>query len=160
MIGHESMRAALIVDTNLLLLLVVGAYAPEQIDRFKRTRAYLRNDYLLLLAFAREFRRVLVTPNLLTEVSNLAGQLSEPVRSRVFVSFAALTRQVDERYFASSDLVGEADFLRFGLADTSVIAMARERIAVITDDLPLYVRLTSAGVQVTNFNHIRVAAAE
>jgi hypothetical protein len=149
----------LLIDTNLLLLLVVGAFAPEQIERFKRTRAYSIDDYVLLSGFAGGFAQLLATPNIRTEVSNLAGQLAEPARSGALAALGSLVLNVEEQYLASQGLVAEKDFLRFGLTDVGILTAARERVAVITDDLPLYARLASMGAEVTNFHHIRVAAA-
>jgi hypothetical protein len=149
----------LLVDTNLLLLLVVGAFAPGQIERFKRTRAYSVDDYVLLTGFVRGFDQMLATPNILTEVSNLAGQLAEPARSGALRALGTLALKIEEQYLASRTLVAEADFLRFGLTDVAILIAARGRVAVITDDLPLYVRLASLGLDVTNFHHLRVEAA-
>lgn len=148
-------RDALFIDTNLLLVLLVGALDPEHVERFKRTRAYTRADYALLLAFAGGYRRLLTTPNILTEVSNLLGQLGEPLRRRALLALGALTATLEERYLASETLVVDPSFPALGLADTSIIAAASEGVTVLTEDLALYLRLASTGVDVVNFNHLR-----
>jgi hypothetical protein len=150
----------LLVDTNLLLVLIVGSYDREQIERFKRTRAYTADDYDLLTQFVGEFGELVVTPNVLTEVSNLAGQLVEPLRGRVLSSLGRLTVQVRERYFPSSEAAQEPDFSRFGLADVSILLTAREKVAVLTDDLPLYLKLSAQDAYVVNFNHLRTGATD
>jgi hypothetical protein len=150
----------LLIDTNLLLVLIVGAHDRSQIERFKRTRAYTADDYDLLTRFIGAFGELAVTPNVLTEVSNLAGQLAEPLRGRVLSSLALLTVQVSERYFPSSDVVREPDFLRFGLTDVSIVFTAREKVAVLTDDLALYLKLSAEDVYVVNFNHLRTGAMD
>jgi hypothetical protein len=150
----------LLIDTNLLLVLVVGSHDRDQIERFKRTRAYSADDYDLLIRFVAGFGELVVTPNVLTEVSNLAGQLSEPLRGRVLASLAMLAVQVPERYFPSSDVVREPDFLRLGLTDVSVLLTAREKVAVLTDDLPLYLKLSAQDAYVVNFNHLRTGAVD
>ena len=83
----------LFVDTNLLLVLVVGLLDPEQVEKFKRTRSYTREDYSLLSDFVSGYDGLLTTPNVLTEVSNLAGYLSEPLRKQAFATLAALTAE-------------------------------------------------------------------
>jgi hypothetical protein len=150
----------LLIDTNLLLVLVVGAYDRHQIERFKRTRAYTADDFDLLTRFIAGFGELVVTPNVLTEVSNLAGQLSKPLRSRVLSTLALFAVQVPERYFPSSDVVRGPDFTRLGLADVSILLTAREPVAVLTDDLPLYLRLSAQDTWVVNFNHLRTGATE
>ncbi|HSU14925.1 PIN domain-containing protein [Longimicrobium sp.] len=145
----------LLIDTNLFLVLVVGSHDPAHIERFKRTRAYTADDYVLLTTFISGFSRLLVTPNILTEVSNLAGQLAEPLRGEVFASLALLAAQAGERYFPSREAVLESGFTRLGLTDITVLLAAREHVAVLTDDLPLYLKLLENRVFVVNFNHLR-----
>jgi hypothetical protein len=156
----RSRPRVLLIDTNLFLVLVVGAHDPAHIERFKRTRAYTAGDYDLLTAFVSGFSQLVVTPNILTEVSNLAGQLSEPLRSEVFASLALLAGQAAERYFPSREAVRESDFIRLGLADVSVLLTAREHVAVLTDDLPLYLKLLEQRMFVVNFNHLRSEMSE
>lgn len=150
----------LLIDTNLLLVLVVGAYDRDQIERFKRTRAYTADDYELLLRFIGGFGELVVTPNVLTEVSNLAGQLAEPLRGHVLSALALLAMQVPERYFPSRVAARETDFTRLGLTDVSILLTAREPIAVLTDDLPLYLKLSAQDTWVVNFNHLRTGAVD
>jgi hypothetical protein len=78
----------------------------------------------------------------------------------VLSSLALLAVQVPERYFPSSDVVREPDFLRFGLTDVSVLLTAREQVAVLTDDLPLYLKLSALDLYVVNFNHLRTGASD
>ena len=151
--------STLVIDTNLLLVLLVGAQDRNQIPRFKRTSRYTVEDYDHLANYVAGFRRVVVTPNVLTEVSNLAGQLAEPLRSRVrgqLGVFAAT--QAAERYVPSSEAVKERDFLRLGLADATVVLAASnpdEKFAVLTDDLDLYRMLLAEDVDAVNFFHLR-----
>ena len=150
----------LLIDTNLLLVLIVGAHDRGQIERFKRTRAYTADDFDLLSSYVSGFAELVVTPNVLTEVSNLAGQLSEPLRGRVLTALGLLAMQVPERYFPSGEAAREPEFSRLGLADVSVLLTAREDVAVLTDDLPLYLRLSAQDRYVVNFNHLRTGAVD
>jgi hypothetical protein len=155
--GPRGNRAVL-VDTNLLLVLLVGTLEPGQIERFKRTKAYTREDFELLVAFVSGFERLLTTPNVLTEVSNFLGQLSEPLRRRALLSLGALAGQVSEIYLESKVLATEPHFPSLGLTDSSIIGTVNEDVTIVTDDLPLYHRLSVAGAEVINFNHLRSGA--
>jgi hypothetical protein len=148
-------RNALFIDTNLLLVLLVGAMDPDQVERFKRTRAYSREDYVMLAVFVSGYRHMLTTPNVLTEVSNLLGQLTGSLRRRALVALGALTGELREKYLPSTDLVVHPHFPLLGLADISIIRSVNTGVTVLTDDLPLYAELSSAGVDVINFNHLR-----
>ena len=148
-------RANVIVDTNLLLVLLVGALDPDHIARFKRTKAYTRDDYFLLVSFIGKFKQILTTPNVLTEVSNLMGQLSDPLLHRTRTSLARLAQDAREQYLPSKELVLDPNFAVLGLADASIAHAAGTDVTVLTADLPLYQRLSSAGHDVINFNHLR-----
>ena len=70
------------VDTNLLLLLLIGSVAPDFIDNHKRLRAYTLADFLLLEEDLKSADSLIATPNVLAELSNLAAYGgSEPLKS-------------------------------------------------------------------------------
>lgn len=143
------------LDTNLLVVLLVGAMDVDQVERFKRTRAYSRDDYALLADFVGGFERMLATPNVLTETSNLLGQLSEPMRRRALVALGTLTGVCAEAYYPSTELVRDPYFPVLGLSDTSIIRAGDTDLTVLTDDLQLYLRLSALGIEAVNFNHLR-----
>jgi hypothetical protein len=143
------------VDTNLLVVLLVGGVDVDQVERFKRTRAYSRDDYALLAEFVGGFQRMLATPNVLSETSNLLGQLSEPLRRCALVALGTLTGVCAEVYHPSTELVLDPYFPVLGLSDTSIIHAVNADVTVVTDDLQLYLRLSALGIDVINFNHLR-----
>ncbi|AQG78174.1 hypothetical protein AWR27_01710 [Spirosoma montaniterrae] len=64
----------LIIDTNLIVLLVVGSVDPKRISSHKRLSKYTNDDFSILKSFVQRFRHPLyTTPNILTEASNLIG---------------------------------------------------------------------------------------
>lgn len=160
MTRRRSTRGTLFVDTNLLLLLLVGALDADQVERFRRTRKYSREDYALLATFVDKYARMLTTPNVLTEVSNLLGQLAEPLRRHAWVALGVMAADFDERFRASKELFAEPHYPVLGLADVSIIAVLEKGVTVLTDDLGLYARLASAGIEVINFNHLRSGSWE
>jgi rRNA-processing protein FCF1 len=148
----------ILVDTNLLLLYFLGKVAPDQIERFKRTSdRYTRNDYDLLAAFLRHFSVIATTPNVLTEVSNLSGQLTGGVRDRCFHEFAKQIVQLDETYVPSTSVRKRPYFARFGLTDCAIVNLAKGLYLVLTDDAELSALLMREGVDVINFNRVRFA---
>ena len=74
---HKHLGNGLLVDTNLLLLHLIGRTNKNRILKFKRTQAYTIEDFELLERFIAEFKILITTPHVLTEVSNL-GDLSRP----------------------------------------------------------------------------------
>jgi hypothetical protein len=103
---------------------------------------------------------LVTTPNVMTETSNLAGQLSEPLRGKALAVLAEIIVKSEERHYPSATLVEEQVYVQLGLTDTAVARAAREQVAVLTDDLPLYGRLASSGADVFNFNHVRFGSLD
>ena len=148
-------QAGILVDTNILLLLFIGAFDQDLIQRFKRTRQFTVEDYATLTSILGLFDKIATNPHILTEVSNLSGQLGEPARSEYFKKFSSDIILLEEENMASRDVATMQEFVRFGLTDTGIIRLARRRYLVLTDDFRLSQYLQNAGVDVVNFNHIR-----
>ena len=153
-------RKGLLVDTNLLLLYFVGACKRDHISRFKRTKQFATEDWSTLLGIFRLFKPIVTTPNILTEVSNLAGQLEEPLRTRCFELFARGIALLHEEYLPGAELAQTSAFPRFGITDAGVLQLAKGNYLVLTDDFRLSQYLQSQGADAINFNHIRVAGWE
>lgn len=147
-----------LVDSNLLLLYLVGKCDPRIIPRFTRTQKYTVKDFELLSKLLdRVFRTVLTTPNILTEVSNLATKLPEHERRAFFAEMEKHIKILDERYLPSSTASRDRNYRTLGLTDAVVLNLS-PGVLVLTDDLPLYSVIASRGHDVLNFTHLRVAA--
>lgn len=154
MIG--TLPRSLLVDSNLLVLFVVGAYDRNLIARFKRTAQFEPDDYDRLVDAMGQFQTVLVTPHVLTETSNLIGQLNDPARTGVRTRLYALLELTTEQHVAARD-TAETSFVKFGLTDAAIEQVSDASPAVLTDDHVLAGYLKSRGVHAFNFNHLRSA---
>lgn len=146
----------ILIDTNILLLYFVGSVNRERITKFSRTKRFIPEDYDLLIQILNRFQKFVTTPNILTEVSNLANQLGEPDRSQCFSQFAQCTSILDEFYVESQTIAATEKFVKFGLTDCGIVSLVRDKYLVLTDEFPLANYLQSIGVDVINFNHIRL----
>lgn len=149
------MPRVLLVDTNLLVLLLLGRTSTEHIETFHRTRQYTVDDYHLLLETVDTYDALVVTPHVLTETSNLLGQLADPLRTTCRRTLAAMVPQWQEHQAAASALVQEEVYLRLGLTDSAVVQLGRTNVTVLTDDLDLYLATATAGRNPINFTHLR-----
>src|SRR3954463_7061110 len=147
----------IIVDTNILLLYFLGRFDPQAISQFKRTQQFTPEDYGTLVLLLRHFDKLLTTPNILTEVNNLSGQMGEPRRTRFFRKLAGEMALVDEHYLDSRKTASLDQFVKLGLTDAGILSLAQGSRLVLTEDLPLAQHLQHAGIDVINFNHLRVA---
>lgn len=144
-----------LVDTNLLLLYFIGMHDLQRIQKFKRTMTFVVEDFYSLSGFFNLFSKVVTTPNILTEVSNLAGQLPEALKPSFYTLFAQQLALLEEHYAASAKLSSEKQFPKLGLTDCAIFDLSRDRYLVLTDDFRLAGYLDSQGIDVINFNHIR-----
>ncbi len=67
-------RGGVFIDSSLLVLLVVGSAGRDLIAKRRRLREYTVEDYELLIDLLSPVDQVFVTPNTLTETSNLLAQ--------------------------------------------------------------------------------------
>jgi len=147
--------ANLIIDTQLLLLFVVGTTKRSYIRKHKRLHAYSEADFDLLQEVIAPYDNIMVTPNTLTETSNLLGYIQEPMRSEVFAIFGAIVQYTDERYVESRAICGRREFVLLGLTDAALLDLSSDGNILLTSDLGLY--LAGANDGAVNFNHIREA---
>jgi hypothetical protein len=143
-----------LIDTNLLLLLFVGSVRRELIGNFKRVNKFAVEDYDTLFNVVNYFGKVFTTPNILTEVSNLAGQLSGTDRDDCFQNFSKTLTLLEETYIPSKSVAESGSFKKFGITDAGIAQFAVDHHLVITDDLPLYHFLTTSGYDALNFYHL------
>lgn len=148
----------ILIDTNILILWVVGTVNRERISRFNRTKVFTPKDYDQLLQVFDYFSKIVTTPHILTEVSNLIDKLGEPERSTALQILAKAMQNSDkmqEEYQESSQIMQNEKFSDFGLTDCGILEICQGRYLVLTDDLKLASYLYSQNVDNINFNHIR-----
>lgn len=150
----------LLLDTSPLLVLYLGLYAPEQIERFSRTKSegFSHRDYEFIRSFAGGFDRLVTTPHILTEVSNFMGQLHGHVKNGCFEAFAQhLTEPTTHEHSPpAQELANEAEFIPFGITDTSIAKVAAGTSLVLTTDAGLNAHLTRRGIDSLNYNNFRL----
>ena len=126
------------IDANLLVLLVVGETGKELIAKHRRLRQFQVDDYERLAQLVNGIDYVLVTPNTLTEASNLLSQHGEPERSRFFAVLRALIGESEEVVVASQVASHNSQFYRLGLTDAALLEAVSSSTPVVTTDFDLY----------------------
>ena len=150
-------RKGILVDANLLVVLLVGKLGPAHLKncRATKSKSFTPDDYSLLVQGVTKFDTLVTTPHILTEVSNLAGGLPEPLLGEFRAVFRAVVESMSEQSRPAREIAWDAQFLRFGLTDTAITLIAPGRYLVLTVDLPLCGLLQRRKVDVINFNHFR-----
>ena len=146
------------MDSNLTLLLAVGRAERGLVASHKRLRPYGEDDYELLQGFIVVSEAVVTTPNVMTEVSNIADYgVREPARARVTSSLKGLIGAFVEVYRQSADLTDFGEFERLGLADCSLLGVLDDKTRLLTVDNALYLAALERGREAVNFHHVRAA---
>lgn len=144
------------VDANLLVLLVVGSLGRDLIAKHKRLQTYSAEDYEILISLLDPVERVLVTPNTLTETSNLLAQHAEPERSRFFERLRFIIQESKEDVVASAAASANSAFVRLGLTDAALLEAVTPDTPLVTVDLDLYLAAIERGQEIAlNFTHFR-----
>lgn len=150
------------LDTNVLLLFIFALYQPSKIGS-KRLSKYSKEDGELLIQYVQKFSRILTTPHVLAETSNLARQISKDKQSKelaetLYPLFFHDTQNSFVKLNIDEILVNVDLFGKLGLTDSCIAALAQEKQLLLTDDLDLYLATNSNGGDVINFTHMREAA--
>ena len=144
------------IDANLLVLLVVGSVGRDLIAKHRRLQDYSGEDYDTLVDILSQSNRTFVTPNTLTETSNLLAQHGEPERSLFFEKLQFLIHQSEEVVVASAEASRNAAFARLGLSDVALLEAITTDRPLLTVDLNLYLEaVRKAYDAAVNFTHFR-----
>ena len=143
-----------LVDSNLLTLLIAGRVNRTLIAKHRRLSGYTPEHYDILINFLSGARRVYVTPNVLTETSNLLGQHADPERSQLMAALREVIFRSEEIIVKSADASRNKAFTRLGLADAALLELATQETTLITVDLDLYLAALENGANAVNFTHL------
>lgn len=153
MVAHRA--SGIFIDTNLLLLYLIGMLDSRLIARFRRTQAFTPDEYEWLAQFIRQFKRVITTRTVLAEVNSLANQLPEWTKPQFYAVFSQQIVLLDERYVPSRRICTHEHFAKCRLTDAAIMSIPQKRLLVLTADAQLATFLDSLRVDNINFNHLR-----
>ena len=146
--------SGLFIDANLLVLLVVGSVDRKLIRKHRRLQMFGVRDYDLLIGFIDPVDRVYVTPNTLTETSNLLAQHRDPERSRFLDRLRFIIQESEEIVVASTTASHRTEFRRLGLTDAVLLEVVSGETPLLTVDLDLYLAaLEKDPSSAVNFTH-------
>lgn len=147
----------LCIDTNLLLLYFVGQLDPRLIARSERTRKFDLDDFQLLKRLTAFSSKLVATPGVLTEVSNLAAlDHKGENRRHFFKQFGESIQLPTEEYIPSKEVSSTESFTRLGLTDSAIILACKEKYLAVTTDAALAEYMERHHLDVINFNHLRL----
>ena len=125
----------LLLDSNLLLLYLIGAVDPALVGdgRYNKLSDFTRTQIVILKRLTFLFRHLVTTAHVLTEVSNLIGTMHDAGKLRVFSSFADTLEVVREQDVSSYRAARRTEFYYLGLTDSILAELAGEFLVVSND---------------------------
>lgn len=147
----------LLVDTNLLVLWIIGSVSRDEIARNRRTSKYDARDFLLLTSYMGQYQEFVITPHIAAETSNLVSSLTGKSLFQARAILAAGLRAWNEVYVESVNAAELPQYIFLGLTDAAVLLAAQNAAEVITDDFDLYRELLNLRLKVTNFTHLKTS---
>lgn len=147
--------SSVLLDTNLILLLIVGLFDQNLIENHKRTNIFTKNDFELLVKCIAQYQVIWVTAHCLAEVSNLLKQTSSNKHKLLLEHFSKVVSEFKESHINKGIIFEKEVFCRLGVADTGITVKAKRVSCVYTVDFDLFNEISRSGNKVINFNHIR-----
>lgn len=127
------MKLPPLIDTNLLLLFVIGSVDNGSfIGASNRLKKFSYDDYQLLVDFLDKSKKFATTPYILTEVSNLIDLL-DSAADEAFKTLQLVSELAEVIDVSPKTDTKHANFFRYGLTDVNILKIALTR-PILTND--------------------------
>jgi hypothetical protein len=145
-----------LLDTNLLVLLIVGRVDRARLGQHKRLKEYAEDDFALLEEMLSKYSEHVSMPNILTETSNLLNIGEKRGDARIAGAFSRYCESLLEIFVPTRMVASTAEFRRFGLTDAAIMLSGDKEFTLLTSDWPLYGMMQSQGSPAVNFWNAKV----
>ncbi|MDR3495641.1 MAG: hypothetical protein P4L82_13675 [Ancalomicrobiaceae bacterium] len=145
-----------LIDTNILLLVLIGSISPDEIRKHKRLGQFDVPHYEHVVEYMGLFDDIIVTPHILTETSNILRTPHSSARdARLPATFRRKLDEIGEILTPSAPSTERREFATFGLTDCVILDLLDQStddvtITLISSDHDLVNRARSLGHSVYN----------
>lgn len=154
----------IIVDTNILILFLIGSYNPDSIANCEilnnSNKKYSVDDFVLLKKIFSYFKKLVITPQIIAELSNLSitsGDIYGDKLTHYLLTVIKFLKSAEERHQKSDCLWGmELKVIgEYGFTDMTMFELSRQtNMPILTDELPFYI-YSYGKVPIIKFEHIK-----
>ena len=137
-----------LIDTNSLVILLVGLIDPKLINKHRRTSIYEEQDFIDLLEFIGDFKDLIVLPNVWTEVDNLLNNFNRDRKESYIIHITNTIKSTTEKFLESQSAVNNASFYDLGLTDSLLLEYSKVCKFLITSDSNLSDYAIANGIKV------------
>ena len=133
----------ILLDTGPLLQLLVGLYDPKKLNELGKSELKINpENFHLLVEFIQPFRKKLVTPHVLAEVSNLAKRDLNKNNFAELVDCSIQFLSKTQEEIIPKEMIIQQENLRmlgqFGITDTALSLAANKDRLILTGDWPFF----------------------
>lgn len=145
-----------ILDANMLIIYSLGKVDRDQLGTHKRAQAYMPEDFDLLMDLIADYESILITPNAVTECSNLFFDDSDCGAKEALQDLLHLPiTDIKECYIPSSQASDRDQYSFLGISDCAMLELVDENTVLLTADSKLAVEAQKINYKSINFNHYR-----
>lgn len=128
----------IVIDTNALIVLIIGFIDPKLFKTNKRTSIYEVEDFEDLLSVIGDIKNLVVLPNVWTEVDNLLNTTFSSNYKYQYIEKLTQTIQLTtEQYLTTIQATKNPHFYDLGLTDSLLLDYAKACKMLITSDSKL-----------------------
>ncbi len=138
----------ILIDANALTILLVGLVDINLIGKHNRTSIYQQQDYYDLVTIIESIDKLIVLPNVWTEVDNLLNGFSGSHKYEYLLHITGTIKSTSEKYISSLKATESDCFFDLGLTDSLLLEYSKECKLLITADSKLSDYANAYGVLV------------
>ena len=146
---------SLVLDTNMLIVFIIGSIDPNLLGKAKRVKEYNYDDYELIFTYVNFFSDVVLLPNIVSETSNILCQMNGERRNICLSRLANFVCSSNETYIESSFVVNQKEYIELGATDTSILCALDSNTYLLTADLSLYLAALCRKQNAQQFQDLR-----
>uniref|UniRef100_UPI004049843B hypothetical protein n=1 Tax=Flavobacterium sp. TaxID=239 RepID=UPI004049843B len=137
-----------LIDTNALVVLLLGLMNPKLINQHKRTSIYEEEDFYDLVALVGNLEDLVVLPNVWSEVDNLLNNFNRGHKEKYVEQLTNTIRITTEKFLEAKTATLSYGFYDLGLTDTLLLEYSKECELLITSDSILSDYAIANGIKV------------
>lgn len=150
------MRRHVVLDTNVAILLAVGATDLSLIKRHRRIDHFDAIDFRILDEAITASSGLVWCPHVLSETSTMVADIYFGARAGIRQTFRQLIEAWPENPVTSRDGVRRGEYLYLGLTDGVLLHLAELGMTIITTDRPLHDAIQRAGFESVQFQSLQI----
>ena len=147
--------SSVLIDTNLLVLFIVGATDTSLIQEHKRLTQFAKKDFFNLSEYMAQYSNITTTPHVLAETSNFLLDTKIYAREAVMTYFKAFVDGLLEQYVPARSIVQSIAFSRLGVADAGLLSNEFSDCVLLTNDGKLHTEALRLNRVAMHFNELR-----